>query len=175
MQFKGTKTIAGRDIKNTDVFTFEVSGGNLKTPVTVNNDGADINFAPITFTQDDLKGESSKEFTFKIRETGTPSKGITFDSDIYEVKVVVTKNDDGTLSAAVKDAGKPENGIYILPNKNGKTATFVNTYGASTRVILTATKTIDNRSLKDKEFTFKISGDGLGENGKEVKMLQMER
>ena len=169
VQFKGTKTIAGRDIKNTDVFTFEVSGGNLKTPVTVNNDGADINFAPITFTQDDLKGESSKEFTFKIRETGTPSKGITFDSDIYEVKVVVTKNDDGTLSAAVKDAGKPENGIYILPNKNGKTATFVNTYGASTRVILTATKTIDNRSLKDKEFTFKISGDGLGENGKEVK------
>ena len=53
---------------------------------------------------------------------------------------MVTKNDDGTLSAAVKDAGKPENGIYILPNKNGKTATFVNTYGASTRVILTATK-----------------------------------
>lgn len=169
IQFKGTKTIAGRDIKNTDVFTFEVSGGNLKTPVTVNNDGADINFAPITFTQDDLKGESSKEFTFEIRETGTPSKGITFDPDIYEVKVVVTKNDDGTLSAAVKDAGEPENGIYILPNKNGKTATFVNTYGASAKVILTATKTIDNRSLKDKEFTFKISGDGLGENGKEVK------
>ena len=48
----------------------------------VDNDGADINFAPITFTQDDLKGESSKEFTFEIRETGTPSKGITFEEKI---------------------------------------------------------------------------------------------
>ena len=167
VRFKGTKLITGRDIKDTDIFTFEVSGGNLETPVTVENSGTDINFAPVTFTQDDLKGESQKEFVFKIKEIGTASNGITFDSDTYEVKVMVSKNEDGTLSARVEGAEKID-GVYILPNKDGKDATFINTYGASTRVILTATKTIAQRSLKTGEFTFKISGEGLGENGKEV-------
>ena len=169
VRFKGTKAIDGRTLTPADKFTFKVSCEALNYSAEKQNDGANINFDPITFTQDNLKGKNEETFLFDINEQEPQTgkiNGIKYDKEHYKVQVKVTKASDGSLTATVesltatvKDVQPDENGVYILPNKSGKQATFVNRYGASAEIAFTATKGLSNKALTGNDFTFKITGD----------------
>ena len=169
VRFKGTKAIDGRTLTSADKFTFKVSCKALNYSAEKQNVGPDINFDPITFTQDNLKGKNEETFIFDINEQEPQTgkiNGIKYDKEHYKVQVKVTKASDGSLTATVesltatvKDVQPDKNGVYILPNKSGKQATFVNRYGASAEIAFTATKGLSNKTLTGNDFTFKITGD----------------
>lgn len=169
--FSGTKVLTGRALTASDKFTFnvfDVTNRQKQLVSTGTNDSAGIiTFTPISYTAAQMAGETEKTFSYEIEEADIPSTipGVTKDSSVYRFQVKVVKSSEGSLSASVVGAGNPVNGVYVLPNPSGKNATFVNTYGASASVVLTATKSITNRSLQENEFTFKITGDGLGQDG----------
>ena len=112
-------------------------------------------------------GTRSKEFTYIITEdkSGTTEKdgkyilnGVTYDSASYTIKVNLTDDGKGKLTATVTPAEEnvqleATNGneftLYTLKTKEeGKTATFVNTYNAEATFPIKAVKYLNGRKFK---------------------------
>ena len=81
--------------------------------------------------------------TYTVRETSTDGKGITVDTNTYEVTVAVSDNGDGTLK--------------VVASENAKALNFVNTYKATGSTVLAATKSLTGKQLEENEFTFRLS------------------
>ncbi len=145
---KGTKTLTGRDMKAGE-FSFTITPAKDNSPMpkeaTVKNakDGS-FSFEPITF-------DTVGEYTYTITEQKGTLGGVTYDEQVYTVKVTVT-DEGGYLAAKVE---YPQNGVG-----------FENTYQASifAKVSLDAKKKLTGRDLKDGEFTFQL----IDKNGKVV-------
>ena len=154
---EGTKTLAGRDMKEGESFTFsvrevesleaydpgdpdtytEVSEGS----VTGGTEGAsqEIAFTSVSYNLEDVG-----EHTYVIIETGTPEDGVTLDDTVYTVSVQVTDSGDGTLLA---EPSYPEGG-----------AAFTNEYHASGTVTLdNFTKLLTGSSLLAGQFSFALA------------------
>ena len=167
----GTKKITGREFKNGDIFTFEITREN-GAPLPKNAEGqemssvtikpqsgktADIDFGTITFTQADMEGavaeknqdgsmkQYTKDFTYTLTETGTDGKGMTYDKTPKKVTITVTDDNHGTMEAAVKE------GSAELEWTNKYTAT-----GAVGEADLAVTKVLNGRAMKAGEFNFTI-------------------
>lgn len=167
----GTKKITGREFKNGDTFTFEITGEN-SAPLPKNNKGedvssvtitpksgteADLDFGMITFTQADMKDavaeknddgstkQYTKDFTYTLTETGTDGNGMTYDKEPKRVTITVTDDNHGTMKAAVKE------GSAELEWTNKYTAT-----GAVGEADLAVTKVLNGRAMKAGEFNFTI-------------------
>ena len=131
-------------------------------------------FPVMSYTVADLEditpkedGTRSKEFTYIITEdkSGTTEKdgkyilnGVTYDSASYTIKVNLTDDGKGKLTATVTPAEEnvqleATNGneftLYTLKTKEeGKTATFVNTYNAEATFPIKAVKYLNGRKFK---------------------------
>ena len=167
----GTKKITGREFKNGDIFTFEITREN-GAPLPKNAEGqemssvtikpqsgktADIDFGTITFTQADMEGavaeknqdgsmkQYTKDFTYTLTEPGTDGKGMTYDKTPKKVTITVTDDNHGTMEAAVKE------GSAELEWTNKYTAT-----GAVGEADLAVTKVLNGRAMKAGEFNFTI-------------------
>ena len=173
---QGTKTLDGRDMKDGETFYFQltqtggpaVDGGGfvtvLKQPETVtvskNNmqsGSADFKFSNLTFSQ-------VGTYTFTVNEVadeqGTETangSGMTYDTNVAEVTVVVSDNHDGTLKAEVT----------YQNDKHADTtdkALFANTYeasmnyGAEGEGGINVTKQMLDRPMANNEFSFTIAG-----------------
>lgn len=189
VKLAGTKVLENKQLTN-GAFTFSLKGSD--TDLTATNEGRTFKFAPISYDLTMLDKNTdgnygSKTFTYIIKEECTdPSRivnGVTYDAKEYSVSVTVTNVGNGELSTLVKvketaeeDSqyrviSKNDDGYYYLTDAN--TASFTNTYNASTKIQLTGTKQLiknndakETMALQPGDFSFIITGPNLkdGEN-----------
>lgn len=136
----GTKELAGRDMKETDAFTFclvpsketfdsgsvmvgesLITEGGLKQTVSgpaEKGQGVPFSFDELTFTQ-------AGKYTFDLYEEQGNAGGVTYDTEHRTVKVTVTLDKDNKLVASA-DYGTIGNGEDARPGNE-----FVNTYEAT--------------------------------------------
>lgn len=164
---QGMKTLTGRDMLEGELFEFTLMAGDAATEqaitdgtIVVSKDKATVSggedgvatgfdFGTTTF-------KKPGTYTFDIVETKGSAGGVTYDTHVCEVNVVVTDN-NGKLEAAVTY----NNGT----NADAAQAVFQNTYeavfDASTAITLRGTKELTGRDIKEGEFYFAVkSPDG---------------
>ena len=159
-----TKRISGRDWKADDVFTFTLSANNVETQIAINK-----GFAKLTKDTVEIKDSTADykaqfgniEFTvpgnfeFKVSETAIGLQpGIHADTIDRVVKVTVTDNSDGTLTAELTE----------VTNAKGEESslTFVNKYEPKEVILpgdgnLTVHKDLNRDWLDTDSFTFTLS------------------
>lgn len=164
---KARKTLVGRDSKQDESFTFELSAADNPTAFALENDvvvfNGDASATTMTASVSDLKNGQAKDapfekvtftkpgtYKFNIKENApADGEGMTYDRTTHEVTVVVT-DENGVLKADVKYAGAKD------------AAAFTNKYEArydlGTGFKLDVTKTLDGRAQEAGEFGFKIEG-----------------
>ena len=121
----GTKMLEGREFQPDDTFTFTITpkgeapapvddDGNTRTEVTIRptsgEKSAEIDFGTIYFDPDDLKGaeEGTKTFIYTITEQKGDINGMTYDTDPRTVKIQVTAQEGGSMTAKVVDPDSDE-------------------------------------------------------------------
>lgn len=138
-----TKVLEGRKWTDEDTFEFELTSENdapmpESATTTVTEGNTAISFGKITYTE-------SGTYVYKVSEknAGQTIDGITYSANVAEITVTVTPDKKGELSAAVEvTSGKAE---------------FTNAYNVKpVEDQITATKTLDERDLKDGEFSFEL-------------------
>lgn len=128
------KKLEGRALKAGE-FKFQLLDGNKVVSEGTNDADGNVTFDAIAYTSSDLG-----EHTYKVREVAGEAGGVTYDKNEYDVKVSVTDNHDGTLSAKASSDGAIE---------------FKNSYAADpTSVSFSATKVLDGAELKEGQFSF---------------------
>lgn len=128
------KKLEGRAPKAGE-FTFQLLEGNEVVSKGTNDADGNVTFNAVTYTSADLG-----EHAYKVREVAGEAGGVTYDKNEYDVKVNVTDNHDGKLSAKASSAGA---------------IVFKNSYAADpTSVSFSATKVLDGAELKDGQFSF---------------------
>lgn len=182
LYLKGNKVIAAKDGLMPPALTggeyqFTITGSQgapLPETTTVTNQGSNIEFGPITYTMENVFGDSvnadentedlqstkrTKVFTYTITESGS-LPGVINDPTIKTVEVTVTDRGDGTIEAAVT---KVSEGAVT-----GNDFTFVNTYNVTptsptspSDFAVTIKKELEEQNLDSGEFTFQIK-DGNG-------------
>lgn len=129
-----TKKLEGRAL-NAGEFKFQLLEGNEVVSEGTNDADGTVTFGAVTYTSADLG-----EHAYKVREVAGEAGGVTYDKSEYAIKVNVTDNHDGTLSAKASSDGVIE---------------FKNSYAADpTSVSFSATKVLDGAELKDGQFSF---------------------
>lgn len=133
-------------------FSFTISandGGPLPALTTVRNDAAgNVDFGPINFTLDDLDGQTSKTFSYTVRETGSAG-GVTNDPEATKTfSITVTDDGKGHLTATTS----PELAPYF---------TFNNSYSTKpVNALFGGDKTLAGRDAPEgATFTYTISPD----------------
>ena len=103
---KGTKILSGSQLVK-DQFTFELLEQDQKTVLQTVKNAADgsFSFQPLTYDQTLTAATGSAEKIYYIRETVAAAEkadGVTYDSTLYKVTVMLTDKGDGTLATASK-------------------------------------------------------------------------
>ena len=122
----------------------------------------------IRLTQADI----GKIYSYTFEETKGNVAGYTYDENTYKLDITTHDAGDGTLTATVvltntktnkelfrktvseKDKALGENGVVIPFENRYDGSTDVN---GGTKATISAKKTLNGRTLKDKEFTFKLA------------------
>ena len=143
-----------------EVFTFTLTAADgIPMPATTSYknpdaDGGTVTFGAITYT-------APGTYIYKVTETGS-APGVTNDPvDSKFVRVVVTDNGDGTLSAVATytEADLYDTTKAEIPEEKAVPVIFTNTYNAdATEYAIEGTKVLEGRTepLKAGEFTFEL-------------------
>ena len=119
----GVKMLKGKDLKDGQ-FTFVLTDENGATVCEAVNDvNGRFAFDKITYELADLEGEAKKEFVYGIAEVDDGQKGISYDKKVYTVKVTVTNNGDGTMTAT---ADTDRDDIRFVNSTYGRTGDDMN-------------------------------------------------
>ena len=144
----GTKTLEGRDLEDSDIFTFTVKEGNTvvatgTNEISTGKAGKTITFTTISYELNKEKDETG-DHTYTITEDSTTIAGVSVDGSSKTVVVTVTDNGDGTLKAELKDTSDK--------------IEFTNTYETgSTDVTLHVAKTVNGKTDSTATFTFTLA------------------
>lgn len=131
------KVLEGRDLAAGE-FEFILLDADGKTVRTAKNDAN----GSVTF--DAIEYSAPGAYTYTIAEVGGNAGGVKYDGSRHEVKVTVTDNRAGALSADVEYVDAP---------------TFVNTYKAQpVDVGIVAKKVLNGTNLTKGQFTFALKG-----------------
>lgn len=125
------------------------SDGQAKT---VRNAAGNVEFGEVAYTMDD----AGKTYEYTIAEAATDDspKGVSVDGGTRVVRVSVTDNGDGTISATATDGDGNSLGT-------GSKFSFTNAYRVTqTSATIQGTKSLEGRELRDGEFTFELLEDG---------------
>ncbi|MDY5640721.1 MAG: FctA domain-containing protein, partial [Lachnospiraceae bacterium] len=145
--FGGTKELIGRKFTSDDNGKFqavlkdkttgeELQRKDITKKATLFSDrGGEFTFDPIKFTE-------PGEYYYTVEEAGS-LENVTNDTTVYEVKVTVTDNGDGTLSCVP---------TYSV----GEGIKFTNVYDTPGSATIQAYKSLDYGTLKDDQFTFEL-------------------
>ncbi len=141
--FSGKKQLSGRPLKAGE-FSFTLVGANDGINETVQND-ADGNFVFHT-----VKYDTAGTYTYTISEVKGSLGGVTYDTNVYTVTVVVTDDTEaGKLVAKIQDSTP---------------VVFKNTYSTEKATAqISGKKVLSGRDLTAGEFSFVISGAGINE------------
>lgn len=166
----GTKTLTGREMQDGETYYFQLTAvdDNAKSvlpnaqTVEVTKDNMKDGSAGFTFA--DMSFTKVGTYTFTVNEVAdengtetTNGSGMTYDTNIATVKVVVSDAKDGSLKAEVSYSN----------DKHGETtdqALFTNVYeasmnyGAQGKGGINVTKTMKDRPMTAGEFSFSIDG-----------------
>ena len=138
----------------------------------------------MTLTQSDI----GKTYSYTFAETKGNAAGYRYDDNTYKLDITTNDAGDGTLTATVVLTNMKTNAEVFRKTVSkettalgdqGITIPFVNYYDGSTDVSggtkasISASKTLNGRKLKDKEFTFKLATKPA--NGSEGEVLQKEK
>lgn len=131
------KVLEGRDLAAGE-FEFVLLDAEGKTVRTAKNDAnGSVTFGAIEYS-------APGAYTYTIAEVGGNAGGVAYDGSRHEVKVTVTDNGAGGLSADVEYVDAP---------------TFVNTYKAQpVDVGIVAKKVLNGTNLTKGQFTFVLKG-----------------
>ncbi|MGO5165722.1 MULTISPECIES: Spy0128 family protein [unclassified Candidatus Paralachnospira] len=178
--FKVQKLLEGRSWKDSDQFTFTLSGiGNAPLP--------DEKTVVIGAGQADHKGQIGTSvnfdavgtYVYEITEAAGAIGGITYDTTKYQVVVTVTDKGDGTLEASAVYATVTEGGELAPYEAVDHTVVFTNIYKAGSVTLdgetnLKVSKTLTGRAWEDEEaFQFKLTGTD-GPDGIEIPMPESD-
>ena len=115
----------------------------VATETTVSNDAnGNFHFGDLTFTKADLGDEMSKTFEYTVTESGS-KPGVTND-DAHTVKVTVTDDGEGNLTAV------PDGDLNFVNKYSAKDVYFNVLQNVS------VTKKLDGRDLNQGEFDFEL-------------------
>ena len=110
----GVKVFKGQDLK-AGQFKFVLSDESGAKVLEATNDvNGNFEFEAIQYDESDLNGETEKVFSYGVVEVNDSQSDVTYDDTVYTVKVTVTDNGDGTLTAKA--------------DKNREEIKFTNTY-----------------------------------------------
>lgn len=143
-----------------DKFAFTLTGadgapmpsGSDGQAKTVRNAAGNVDFGEVAYTMAD----AGKTYEYTIAEAATDDspKGVSVDGGTRVVRVSVTDNGDGTISATATDGDGNSLGT-------GSKFSFTNAYRVTqTSATIQGTKSLEGRELRDGEFTFELLEDG---------------
>ena len=139
----GVKVLQGQTLK-ANQFKFVLTDENGRKISTAKNDAdGNFTFKEISYKLSDLNGEAERVYTYKVSEVKGINSNIVYDTKVYTVKVTVTDNGDGTMTATA-DLDK-------------KSIKFVNK-------TVTKKKTTSKKSGTKKSSGTKRKGAGTGDN-----------
>ncbi len=143
--FSGVKTLEGRELK-ADEFSFVLSDANGEIETVTNAADGSFSFTDIEYALADVG-----VYTYTVKEVKGTDKEITYDTKVYEIKVTVADNGDGTLN--------------VNADIDATALDFTNKYTEYTaegEITFSGVKTLEGRELKADEFSFVLS-DANGE------------
>ncbi len=147
---EATKELVGRDLVEGE-FKFAVK--NVDTDTVVQDDAANDIDGKVVF--DTMTFDAAGNYNYIVYENVVDANGVTVDTTVYEVTIVITDNGEGQLEAAVYVDGK------AVADTTADEITFRNVYKAGAiDIVIDAIKTLDGRELSDDEFTFELYLDG---------------
>ena len=166
VSLNGTKSYdapAGEGYATPDIegkFAFTLTGadgapmpsGSDGQAKTVRNVAGNVDFGEVAYTMAD----AGKTYEYTIAEAATDDspKGVSVDGGTRVVRVSVTDNGDGTISATATDGDGNSLGT-------GSKFSFTNAYRVTqTSATIQGTKSLEGRELRDGEFTFELLEDG---------------
>lgn len=177
LKITGEKNITGRDFRQGDKYTFEITGksgaplpsgvtptGEEKGTVTINPEqggAAVIDFGSIAYTEDDVADGTRKEeikdgktiftftktFTYTIKELGTDANGMSLDKEERTVKVTVTDDSHGKMTAELT----ADSDELSWTNAYESSMDYGDEAGG-----LQVNKTLNGRQMNKDEFSFSI-------------------
>ena len=116
----GVKVLKGRALKK-DEFQFVLADADGRWVGAATNDAeGNFTFKPISYKLFDLNGEKEKVYTYSVREVKGSENGITYDMKVYTVKVTVTDNGDGTMTAEADRAKSEIRFVNTASEKSSK-------------------------------------------------------
>lgn len=166
VSLNGTKSYdapAGEGYATPDIegkFAFTLTGadgapmpsGSDGQAKTVRNAAGNVDFGEVAYTMAD----AGKTYEYTIAEAATDDspKGVSVDGGTRVVRVSVTDNGDGTISATATDGDGNSLGT-------GSKFSFTNAYRVTqASATIQGTKSLEGRELRDGEFTFELLEDG---------------
>ena len=177
VKIQGSKTLNGRDM-DANEFSFTLEGADKTTREAMNNgsnadaeDGklsvnapAAENGNPGTFEFPEMTFNHVGTYTFKVTENipqdaqNNKLNGVTYDTNVSTVKVVVTDKDaNGNKTGQLAAEVSYENSKH----QSKKLAQFVNEYAESGSAKIEGTKNLTGRDFKDGDsFTFTVTPQG---------------
>lgn len=140
----GQKTLEGRDILETDGFTFVLkdSEGEVVEEVVANTDGY--------FEFEELVFDRAGTYTYTISEEQGSANGVEYDIETLYTVVIEVVDNEGQLESTA---------TYYLDGQKykGETIDFVNTYTSEpTSVTIGLSKVLEGKIIADQEFDFEI-------------------
>lgn len=171
------KTLTGRDMTDGQFIIKittddEASAGLLglpedgrEVPMPAAEDGAQVMKSALTDDVVLTQRDAGKTYSYKVVEQGTAPSGYTYDTAERTVTITVEGDPaNGTLKATtvVSVPGDPEHSktyVYssdVAGTREKAVVPFNNSYAASGKVGITATKSLTGRSLADGEFDFAL-------------------
>lgn len=168
------KTLKGRDMTDGQ-FSIKITPADQAAAEVLGlpNDGAVISMPAANDGEQVVKsalssqavfdqGDAGETYVYTVVEQGTAPNGYTYDTAQRTVTIAVEGDAaQGTLKATTVVSGGPD-GDKTFVYESGKTASqaavvpFVNSYTASGKVGIAATKSLSGRDLTDGEFSFAL-------------------
>ena len=113
----------------------------------------EVSFDSITYKEDGT-------YKYEISEVKGKLNGVTYDEKVYDVKVEVSKDENGTgvIKVSSREKGAEDAEYKLLEKGTVFTAEFINTYKAEqVETTVSGTKTLTGRDLKADEFEFSLT------------------
>ena len=166
LTLEGTKVLTGRDMAAGE-FTFDVidvngavvTGGSVSAAPS-GQPGA-ISFGTLTFNE-------AGDYEYTVREVGGTAGGVTYDTALFRVRIHVSDDGQGTLSAAITSITRLIDGGEQDATQDG--IAFANTYAITqgVEVPLEGAKTMIGRDVAAGAFGFEVIDDNGGEQAGQV-------
>jgi len=159
------KVLNGRDLADGE-FTFElwyVDGSQESLVTTTTNQSGKASFTRNYLPEAVVfpTGSQDVTYTYIIREQAGNLPGVTYDTKEIGVQVTVHNNTDLAQLEVVADRDikyfECENGVLGNPITDTSSLKFENTYKSEgTSITPSAVKILENRTMKDDEFSFEV-------------------